>query len=309
MNRTAARRSGRRGGNERIRELIALLGSLSKTGDTVTIDAISTRLGIDTREAHDMMDIVCQASGEDFCGLLISSNEDETEYTLQFPGITGKPVRLTSAETIALVHALDVAGIDEDDPLRKRLETAFWSPEVDTREVRHALGAAYTDVGPLFLCARSLAEGRLLEFEYKGMKDSKPRVRHAVVRALQTEGDAWYVLAYDTDIEQERTFRVDRMSDAALGKTHHVPDEYDERNTKHVSITFSNTVYYHAFDWPGLRITRITEQEIQGVIPYYGDRSTWLIRRICAGNSSITVNDVHIMQRAQEYAQALLGEM
>lgn len=298
--------SGRKNSSERIRELVALLGSLSKTGDVVTVDAISTRLGIGTDEAHDMMDIVCQASGEDLGGLLISSNDDETEFTLQYPGATGRPIRLTPAETIALVHALDVAGIDEDDPLRAKLSDAFSSPAIDEDQVRAALGTVNNDGGPLFLCAQSQVENAAIEFMYRGLKDTTPRRRRALVRTLRTEDGHWYAGAYDLDIEQERTFRIDRMSDVEIKEPIHNTPVRADNTERRVGITMTDLMYYRAFDWPTLRVVRITNNALQGSIAYYGERSTWLLRRIIAGNGSVIVDDPAIMKQAAQYAHERL---
>lgn len=302
MARPKTPRGGRRSNNERIRELVALLGSLSRTGDTVSIEAICERMGIAEDEARSMMDIVCQASGESIGGLLISANDGETEYTLQFPGRTGRPIRLTSAETIALLHALDVAGIDERDPLRARLEQAFSSADVESEEVRRALGSAQEHQEALLACARSIAESRSLSFRYQGMRDDTPRARRVLVRRVATEEGRWYAVALDLDLAQERTFRVDRMTSWSVGKTvYDVPRE-ERQETRRVAITFSDPVYYQAFDWPGLEVVRGKDGSLVGSIPYYDNGDTWLIRRICAGRGSITVDDERIMQQVRAYA-------
>lgn len=301
-----SQRTGRKNNNERIRELVALLGSLSQTGDTVAIDAISRRLGISEDEARSMMNIVCQASGEEMSGLLISSNDDESEYTLQFPGTTGKPVRLTKAETIALFHALDVAGIDDDDPLRERLSEAFSSSVVKADEVRQALGSLGHVQDQLMVCARSKVCSRALVFDYMGLRDTVPRRRRVVASKIMTQNNAWYVVATDLDIGQERTFRVDRMLGVRLGElVRNEPTESLER-TQRVGITFLDPLYYHAFDWPELRITNVEDSIIHGDILYYGDGNTWLLRRICAGNGCIIVDDERIMHLARKYAKSQL---
>ncbi|MDO4539087.1 MAG: WYL domain-containing protein [Coriobacteriales bacterium] len=303
MARVRSQRSGRKNNNDLIRELISLLGSLSRTGDSVSLDAISSRLGIGIDEARSMMNIVCQASGEEIGGLLISSNEDETEFTLQYPGTSGKPIRLTTAETIALNHAMDVAGIEEHDPLRERVSTAFSSPEVDIDEVRHALGTAHDELEPLIACAQSQVEHREMSFLYRGIRDAEPRQRRALVLGLKTESNIWYVNALDTELDQQRTFRVDRMAAVSLGAVldEALPHE-PSPDAQQVRITFTDMTYYSAFDWPTLQVIRETNDSITGSITYYGSDSTWLLRRICAGNGSVNVDDERIMRRAREYA-------
>lgn len=308
MVRHRSQRTGRKNSNERIRELVALMGSLSRTGDSITIDALSTRLGISQEDAHAMMDIVCQASGEDMGGLLISSNDDETEFTLQYPGVHGVPIRLTVAETIAIMHALDVAGIDEKDPLREHLQSSFTSADVVAAEVRKSLGGAAHSQDCLYICAQAQVEGRIVTFSYRGLKDVEPRIRKALVLSLSNDNGVWYVHALDLDLEERRTFRADRITEIQVGNVlYDRPDIKKPSNPKRVCITFANKTYYTSFNWPGLRITDETPDVLHGEITYYGECSTWLLRRICAGGGSITVDDERIMLLAKEYARSMLA--
>lgn len=297
---------GRVGNVERIRELIALLGSLSRTGDTVTIEALSTRLGISLDDARTMMNIVCQASGEETGGLLISSNDTDDVFTLQYPGIHGRPVRLTNGETIAVLHGLDMIGLPEDDPLRLRLRMALSSTDVQESLVRQSLGSAANDTN-LHCCARSVLEQRELVCLYAGMLDTTPKERHIAVRHITNEHGAWYVRAYDLDQEDERTFRVDRMHDARLLNTVLIPPENPSVEQR-VTCTFTSLTYYEAFSWPALHVTRKTSKGITGSITYYKERSTWLLRRICACEGTFLVHDKSIMTAAREYARSLVPD-
>ncbi len=295
---------GRKDGTERVRELVALLGSLSEVGDTISLDAISSRLGISHDDARTMMDIICMASGEETGGLLISSNDDETEYTLQYLGTRGRPLRLTTTETIAVLHALDLAGVDEDDQLRARLSEALTSPDVLVEEVRRSLGAPTEDPS-LIACAQSQVQQRLLTFRYQGIRDDEPRNRTVLVRRLRLSGKHWYVDAFDAEVEQERTFRIDRMGEPELGGPASLPEEEYTEKTE-VRIVFTDIKYLTMFDWPNLRITRQQAGIIHGILPYYDNGSTWLLRRICACRGALVVEDERIMQAAREYAHTQL---
>ena len=304
-------RAGRRPGSERIRELVSVLGSLSRTGDTVTIDALANRLGISTGEASDMMGIVCQASGEETGGLLICANDDMTEFTLAYPGAHGYPLRLTYSETMALVHALDYAEVPSDDPIRQRLVEAYASPGVKRDEVRRSLGSPGTPslTSTLRLCARAQSEERMLSFMYVGLADRLPRARCVLVRRLRVEDSSWYIDAHDLDALQERTFRLDRMEDVSLGPRGRLPRDGEAVciPARNVEVTFYDPSYLTLFDWPGLRITKRTTSTVSGVLPYYGDRSDWLLRRIAACAGNLVVHDERIMLQAKEYVCHTLG--
>lgn len=299
-----SQRSGRKDSVERIRELVALLGALGRTGDTVSLDAISARMGISMREASDLMDIVCGASGEETSGLLISSNEDGTEFTLQYPGVRGRPLRLTEAETYALMHALDLVGVDVHDPLRVTLREAYMSPEVKANEVRRALGFQSGD-RTLELLAEAQADSRSVHFLYMGLRDSAPRERRCMVRRVNYVNPVWYVRAYDLDLGEDRIFRSDRMSDVSLGHTHRIPSEQEEKYER-VTITFYDKMYYNLFEWPGLRVIREYPDRIVCDIPYYGESSMWLARRVAACGGTAVVDNDRIMGNAQYYASSEL---
>ena len=305
------RGSGRKDGSERIRELISIFASLSKKGARVSIDTLSERLGISKEEAQRMMTIVIQASGEESSGLLISANDDMTEFTLEYPAIRGRSIRLNENETIALVHALDQVGIADSDPLRKRLRNAFSSPYIRDEAVRQILGSPQPESirDSLSLCAMALAESRMLCFFYKGVSDTEPTERCALVRLLRIDGNSWYIDAYDLDNLADRTFRVDRMTCASLGPHGRLPisDSKASKSARVVSICFSDPHLLTVFEWPGLRITKQTPECIEGRITYFGERSDWLIRRIIACGGRMTIGDERIMQLAREYARSLVS--
>lgn len=304
-------RAGRRQSVERIRELVSLLGSLSHVGDTVTLDAIASRLGIGIDEAASMMDIVCQASGEEMGGLLVSANEQFTEFTLEYPDIHGMPLRLTQSETIALVHALDVTGIPKDDPIRSRVLRAYSSPGIDDDEVRKTLGASRTpELGDtLKICAHARAASRMVDFLYCGLADNAPRERCALIRNLRLEHDRWYVDAYDLDVLEERVFRLDRMRSATLGPRGRLPEKDTASSAARlVQVTFSDPSYVTLFDWPGLRITQTTPDCVEGTLPYYEHGGDWLLRRIAACGGTLQVHDEDIMLKAREYARNALSD-
>ena len=311
MPRTNARRAGRKQSSERIRELISLLASLSRQGAQVSVETIAQRLGISVSEASDMMSIVCQASGEGGSGLLISANDEFTEFTLQYPAMRGRAIRLTYPETMAVVHALDLAEVADDDPLRTRLRSAFSSLDVADEEVRQVLGPVEQPHlhETLRLCALARAQSRMLDFSYMGLADAEPAQRCVLVRRLRIDNNLWYVDAYDLDRLEDRTFRVDRMRDAHLGPRGRLPvDDGNASGTpRQVAVVFNDLAYLTLFEWPGLRITKRNTDCVEGTLPYYGSRSDWLLRRIAACGGTLIVKDERITSDAREYARITLA--
>lgn len=302
-----AMKNGRKENSDRIRDVVALFGSLSRTGDSVSIEAISNRLGVSVKEARELMDIVCCASVDQTSILPISANEDETEYTLQYAGSSGRPIRLTHAETVAVQHAFDVCGIDTDDPLRARVTEQIASPGVALEDIRRELGEGSADAN-LVTCIWSEVEERVIAFNYLGLKDTKPRLRHARVRSVRRAEDTFYISALDCDLMQHRNFRIDRMSDIILQDVMRLPLEIPEEEEHYISLVFHDQAYLSMFPWPGLRVLAKARGVTRAVIPYYGEQSDWILRRICACGGAVATSDEAIKEQAREYARRLLDD-
>jgi len=300
-----SRRSGRKGAQDRTRELVALFSALSKTGDSVSIDAISSRLGVSRQEAATWMDIICSASGEKSPGLLISTNEEQTEFTLQYPASQGRPLRLTLLETTAVMHGLDECGVEETDPMRARLTETLATPDVVMEEITRALGESdHSD--NLMTCMWAQVEERVVEFDYLGLRDAEPRRRRALIRQMRKNGQYWYIHAFDVEIGEDRNFRVDRMTNVGLAEIRRLPERPDPKPTRTVGIHFSDRRYYLMFNWEGLKVLSEVDGVIHAEIPYFGEHSPYLARRVCACAGTVVVDDERIMAEAREYARSML---
>jgi N6-L-threonylcarbamoyladenine synthase len=69
---------------------------------------------------------------------------------------------------------------------------------------------------------------------------------------------------------------------------------------------FTDKTYLSLFSWPGIRVLSELDNVIQAEIPYFGDRSDWLIKRICACGGAVTTDDENIMDQARALAKRLL---
>lgn len=58
-----------------------------------------------------------------------------------------------------------------------------------------------------------LNTGEIFKFDYQGEKDLEPRSRNAIINKVYKKHNIYYIDAVDLDINEERTFRVDRITD------------------------------------------------------------------------------------------------
>ncbi len=104
-------------------------------------------------------------------------------------------------------------------------------------------GAAPVDAATLLLLARACRETERVTFAYAGPRGSGER-RVEPYRLVAT-GRRWYLLAYDLDREDWRTFRLDRMADAETRGWRFRPRDDAPDAAEHVQRAISRDAYDH----------------------------------------------------------------
>lgn len=304
------RGAGRKGSLDEARELVALVSSLSEAGDALTVEAVSSRLGVSEGRAEKLLALVATSSAG-AGGLPLV--EDGGEVTMLVSGgLSGRRLRLTHAETLALAAALERLGVAPDDPLRARLEGSLSPLGVDEGLVGRVLGTqAEGDpavAAALAACARALAAGRALAFSYRRLGSERAEERHVVPAATRVEEGTWYLDGHDLDREDERTFRVDRMSDVREeARPAETAAPSRARGARTVRVTFSDARYLDLLPWHDLELGEPDERGIRrGTTPYYG--GMWLPRMVAACAGTATTDDAEVNRLAADYARGLLRE-
>ena len=135
------------------------------------------------------------------------------------------PLLLDDEQAVALVVALQtastgVAGVDEAavralatlrQVMPARLRTAADALQVTA--VTRGGGRPQVDQAVLLAVGAAVRAREVLRFDYAGGSDAGPRpARRAEAHHLVTWGGRWYLVGYDLEREDWRTFRVDRMT-------------------------------------------------------------------------------------------------
>jgi predicted DNA-binding transcriptional regulator YafY len=135
------------------------------------------------------------------------------------------PLLLDDEQAVALVVALQtassgVAGVDEAAvralatlrqvmPARLRAAADALQVTAVTRRGRHA----EVDQQVLLTVGSAVRAREVLRFDYAGGRDDGPRpARRAEAHHLVTWGGRWYLVGYDLDRADWRTYRVDRLT-------------------------------------------------------------------------------------------------
>lgn len=304
--------AGRPGALWEARELVTLVSSLSEAGDGLSVEAISSRLGVTRDRARKLLALVMSASAGDAALLPLVEDGPEEVSLVSDDGTRGRAVRLTRAEAVALAAALQRIGMDEDDPTRRAVERALFASPVDEGEVRRLLGTEGTAGGALSACATAINERRAVTFLYRGAADGEMARRTVMPQGLRSEEGTWYLDGWDLDRRGERTFRLDRMSDAeptdasplaAAGAREGSPSDVAARE---VTVTFSDARYLAMLPWHALAVTeRRDDGTVVARIPYYG--GDWLVRMLAACGDTAVTDDEALASQVRAYAKNLLA--
>ena len=300
--------AGRPGALDEARELVALVSSLSEAGDALNAAAVAERLGVSEERGEKLVELVLCSTLVGGTGLPLVS--DEGGLTLVGAnGVRGRRLRLTQAETLALVAALERLGVPDDDPLRTTLEESLSSEPVSEELVRRLM-AGRSGTGPLAAalscCARAIASRREVLFLYRKSGEKDAERRRVVPTALRTEDDAWFLDAFDLVRDGERTFRLDRMEGVSLGDHPEAPQsEARGPSARPVNVTFDDASYLDLLPWHDLQIVSApAEGPIQARIPYYG--GMWLPRMIAACAGTARCDDPEVTNLVKAYAREQL---
>ena len=160
-------------------------------------------------------------------------------------GATLPPLLLDDEEAVAVAIGLRTAtggavtGIEEtslralaklEQVLPPRLRSRVGAIQAYTLHVRHRSGPT---VDPTFLTelARTCRERSRLRFDYSDRRGA-PSQRRVEPHRVVNWGQRWYLVAWDTDRADWRTFRVDRILPGMSAGPRFVPRELSDREVE-----------------------------------------------------------------------------
>lgn len=304
------RPSGQGGGRPRTlplaRDLIALATSLSEAGDSLSVEAVAARLGVDGAEAEKLIELLATSATADGVGLPLVQDADGQLTLLLGNGVRGRRLKLNLAETTALLAALDRMGVSDDDPLRAKIESSLQHEAPDEALVHRMLGELSSGTSPLLTCAKALREGSDLRFMYQAADSASGRGRQVRPTGIRYEEGRWYLDAYDLGRHGERTFRLDRMGDAEPVPRAATDAPSGQRGARRVTLLFSDARYLDLLPWHDLTVEKdaVSSGGIRATTPYFG--GMWLPRMVAACGGAVTTDDADVNALARSYARSQL---
>ncbi|MDO9557685.1 MAG: WYL domain-containing protein [Coriobacteriia bacterium] len=304
---------------ERARRLLAILPSL-RPGAEIPLASLAASVGADPSElAADITTLsMCGVPPFDPYDLVDVFIDGETVVVGMALPALDRRVRLAPAEARALVAALETAGFVPGDSLLAKI-AGVASAEVDADGLARRIRTATTaegmgDVYATIVAATDSAES--VDITYFSASSGSTRMRRVQPYRVFNSRGAWYVLAFDESVAEQRTFRLDRIRDAApTGERFERPAMASAEGTPFApgpasgtaQVRFDDATDVEGRDWPGASI-ELADGGADAKVPYA--TTGWLARRVAAAMGSAEVTGPAEMRDAvRSLAEKMLAEL
>ncbi len=303
----------------RARRLLALLPFLRRKG-LVPLSELAAAVGTDEATVAEDLTVLSLCGGDErdpgqLIGVCVDG--DTAEVFADLPALE-RPVRLTPVEARAVTAALETIGLDPRSPLLARL-AVHAQRDVDPESVARSVRAAFRQDGQAAVIAAldvASEHGVVAVIGYASAHSGQESVRRVHPWALHRWRDSWYLVAFCETAQEQRTFRVDRITSVAL--THDTFDRPEGLRDASPLPDFDAlpraTVVFEEDgpdlndrDWPGTTFDRRPDGSVVASVPYAG--SGWLAGAVASRlGSARVIEPAHLREAVAGAAQRILDE-
>jgi proteasome accessory factor C len=186
-----------------------------------TIDEVSERFGLSTRELLDDLNVVFMVGLPPYSpdALVDVQIDDEGRVSIRLADFFSRPLRLTPSQGLALLASSDgllsIPGTDPDGALARaltKLGDALGVGSGDALDIH--LGDA--EASMLDELRAAVAARQEVEIRYYSYGRDERTDRRIVPWRVFAEGGSWYVHAWCYRADDERVFRVDRIEELTV---------------------------------------------------------------------------------------------
>ncbi|MBF0930004.1 MAG: WYL domain-containing protein, partial [Atopobium sp.] len=237
---------------------------------------------------------------------------------------TARRLVLTDEETLALKEAFTALALPQESVFWSLLKPPYTkSSSPDGSSFSLVSKSHSKEVDAFLTCSNAIAESQVISFDYRseasvaearGDRDTAISQREVLPYKLSYGENGWLIEGVDLNLEQQRVFRVNRMSciETQSASFEHrklaerVQDSAMQEKSQLVELTFFDKTALTHYSWPGLKTvgSQRNAVEIKATIPYYG--GTWLLQRLLALKGKVTTKDQAVTQAMRAYAASLL---
>lgn len=316
---------GRKNISSAVYKLILLASALRESFDAVELSAVQSRFAISSEEAAILMELLQLTDENGYLPLPLTGDQDTLTLVGESP-FTARRLVLTDEETLALKEAFTALALPQESVFWSLLKPPYTkSSSPDGSSVSLVSKSHSKEVDAFLTCSNAIAESQIISFEYRseasvaearGDKDAAISQREVLPYKLSYGENGWLIEGVDLNLEQQRVFRVNRMSciETQSASFEHrklaerVQDSAMQEKSQLVELTFFDKNALTHYSWPGLKTvgSQRNAAEIKATIPYYG--GTWLLQRLLALKGKVTTKDKAVMHAMRTYAASLLAD-
>ena len=315
---------GRKNISSAVYKLILLASALRESFDAVELSAVQSRFGISSEEAAILMELLQLTDENGYLPLPLTGDQDTLTLVGESP-FTARRLVLTDEETSALKEAFTALALPQESVFWSLLKPPYTrSSSPDGSSVSLVSKSHSKEVNAFLTCSNAIAESQVISFDYRseasvaearGDRDAAISQREVLPYKLLYGENGWLIEGVDLNLEQQRVFRVNRMSciETQSASFDHrklaerVQDSAMQEKSQLVELTFFDKNALTHYSWPGLKTvgSQRNTAEIKATIPYYG--GTWLLQRLLALKGKVTTKDKAVMHAMRTYAASLLA--
>ena len=315
---------GRKNISSAVYKLILLASALRESFDAVELSAVQSRFGISSEEAAILMELLQLTDENGYLPLPLTGDQDTLTLVGESP-FTARRLVLTSEEALALKEAFTALALPQESVFWSLLKPPYTkSSSPDGSSVSRVSKSHSKEVNAFLTCSNAIAESQVISFDYRseasvaearGDRDAAISQREILPYKLSYGENGWLIEGVDLNLEQQRVFRVNRMSciETQSASFEHrklaerVQDSAMQEKSQLVELTFFDKNALTHYSWPGLKTvgSQRNAAEIKATIPYYG--GTWLLQRLLALKGKVTTKDKAVMHAMRTYAASLLA--
>ncbi|KGF14303.1 hypothetical protein HMPREF1647_01370 [Lancefieldella parvula DNF00906] len=315
---------GRKNISSAVYKLILLSSALRESFDAVELSAVQSRFSISSEEAAILMELLQLTDENGYLPLPLTGDQDTLTLVGESP-FTARRLVLTDEETLALKEAFTALALPQESVFWSLLKPPYTrSSSPDGSSVSLVSKSHSKEVDAFLTCSNAIAESQVISFNYRseasvaearGDRDAAIIQREVLPYKLSYGENGWLIEGVDLNLEQQRVFRVNRMSciETQSASFEHrklaerVQDSAMQEKSQLVELTFFDKNALTHYSWPGLKTvgSQRNTAEIKATIPYYG--GTWLLQRLLALKGKVTTKDKAVMHAMRTYAASLLA--
>lgn len=316
---------GRKNISSAVYKLVLLAAAFRDSFDAVELSAVQSRFDISSEEAAILMELLQLTDENGYLPLPLTGDQDTLTLVGESPFKTRRLV-LTDEETLALKEAFTTLALPQESIFWKLLKSPYTADSSSNVASAPLVSKSHSkEVNTFLTCSNAIAESQVISFNYRsevsvaearGDRDAAISQREVLPYKLLYGENGWLIEGVDLNLEQQRVFRVNRMShiETQSASFEHrklaerVQDSAMQEKSQLVELTFFDKSALTHYSWPGLKTVgnQRNAAEIKATVPYYG--GTWLLQRLLALKGKVTTKDKAVMHAMRTYAASLLAD-